>query len=163
METWKPIPGYDGRYEVCTDGSVASLRSGKRRRLKPVQWRDTRYQRISLYDGKGYGRPRYVHQVVLLTFVGPLPDGLVVRHLNGDPSDNRLANLAYGTRKENQQDSLIHGTHHNAGKTHCPKGHPYNDENTRWYQGRRYCRPCKNEWGRARGHFSPYGTWKAPE
>lgn len=30
-------------------------------------------------------------------------------------------------------------------KTHCPQGHPYDDMNTHWYDGRRYCRACHKE------------------
>jgi hypothetical protein len=33
----------------------------------------------------------------------------VTRHLNGDPGDNRLANLAYGTPAENAADRRAHG------------------------------------------------------
>jgi DNA invertase Pin-like site-specific DNA recombinase len=58
-----------------------------------------------------------VHQLVLLTFVGPLPEGQEVRHLNGDRSDNRLENLCYGTRKENANDAVEHGTQPH-GETH---------------------------------------------
>jgi hypothetical protein len=32
---------------------------------------------------------------------------------------------------------------HQRRKTHCPQGHPYNSENTRLYQGRRYCKICQ--------------------
>lgn len=35
-------------------------------------------------------------------------------------------------------------------KTHCPQGHPYDEENTKWYEGRRYCRACHNEDSRRR-------------
>lgn len=31
----------------------------------------------------------------------------------------------------------------NLAKTHCPQGHPYDEANTQWYSGRRYCRGCK--------------------
>lgn len=30
-------------------------------------------------------------------------------------------------------------------KTHCPQGHAYDDENTYFYRGRRYCRKCKHD------------------
>jgi len=46
----------------------------------------------------------------LETSVGPCPEGHVTRHLNGDPTDNRLENLRWGTRSENQRDSVKHGT-----------------------------------------------------
>ena len=52
-----------------------------------------------------------VHSLVLLTFVGERPEGLCIRHLNSDPSDNSLSNLAYGTLSENQLDRTDFGTH----------------------------------------------------
>jgi DNA-binding transcriptional regulator YiaG len=50
----------------------------------------------------------FVHRLVMLAFVGPCPAGHEVRHINGDPSDNRLVNLRYGTRSENQKDRARH-------------------------------------------------------
>lgn len=42
-----------------------------------------------------------VHQLVARTFHGPHPKGQEVRHLDGNPRNNRADNLAYGTRTEN--------------------------------------------------------------
>lgn len=53
----------------------------------------------------------YVHRLVMLAFVGPVPDGMECAHNNGKPSDNRLENLRYATRKENHADKKRHGTH----------------------------------------------------
>jgi hypothetical protein len=50
-----------------------------------------------------------VHVLMLLTFVGPRPEGAVCRHLNGDPTDNRIVNLRWGTRLENAADAGMHG------------------------------------------------------
>jgi hypothetical protein len=64
---------------------------------------------------KGYSRMmvggvmRYVHQVILETFVGPRPPGMECRHLDGNPGNNRLANLCWGTCKENAADTRRHG------------------------------------------------------
>lgn len=65
--------------------------------------------------------------------------------MDGNRSNPALANLAYGTRSENNHDKREHGTDHNVVKTHCPKGHPYNEENTYVLPSRpgaRYCRAC---------------------
>lgn len=59
---------------------------------------------------EGRGQYIFVHRLVLMTFVGPLPPGQECRHLNGDRTDNRLSNLAWGTRIENMQDRKRHGT-----------------------------------------------------
>jgi hypothetical protein len=47
-----------------------------------------------------------VHRLVLTAFVGPQQKTQVVRHLNDDPLDNWLDNLAYGTHEENKQDQI---------------------------------------------------------
>ena len=46
-----------------------------------------------------------------LTFIGERPTGIYcVRHLDGNPSNNTLANLSYGTYLENEHDKVEHGT-----------------------------------------------------
>lgn len=52
---------------------------------------------------------RYVHVIVLEAFVGPCPSGLECRHLDGNPANNNLWNLCWGTRKENGEDRIRHG------------------------------------------------------
>ena len=115
IEYWCAIPGYEGEYEVSDLGRVRSLE----RRI----WRESRgawfSQRVParvLRPGKAgsYGHvsvslrrhnSRLVHQLVLLAFVGPCPPGQEVRHKNCNGGDNRLANLHYGTRAQNNVDS----------------------------------------------------------
>lgn len=60
--------------------------------------------------------------------------------------------VEYGTRSDNIQDCLAHGTHFHAAKTHCPQGHPYDEVNTLHYTSLngspiRRCRTCKREQG----------------
>jgi len=81
------------------------------------------YKTVSAMLSNGKSRPVGVHQLVADAFHGPRPDGLVVRHLNGVPSDNAPGNLKYGTDAENADDRKRHGTylggsnHHNAKLT----------------------------------------------
>lgn len=53
---------------------------------------------------------RTIHQLVTEAFVGPRPTGSEVRHLDGNPANNRASNLAWGTRRENMADARRHGT-----------------------------------------------------
>ncbi|MCH9731619.1 MAG: HNH endonuclease [Actinomycetia bacterium] len=81
---------------------------------------------------------------MLLTFRGAPEPGQECRHLNGVRTDNRIENLVWGTKNENSADQVRHGTHRNARKTHCKRGHEFNDENTYVRaNGTRLCLPCK--------------------
>ncbi len=89
-----------------------------------------------------------VHRMVAESFIGPIPDGMVVRHLDGEPTNNRVTNLAIGSHSENHLDKRRHGTDPNAAKSYCVAGHPYSDENT--YRrpdrpGSRQCRACNRQ------------------
>jgi len=104
-EIWKPIPGFS-RYEASDRGRVRSLwtQRGKRKKpcligLNPVSHG---YHLVGLRkNGRTYNTG--VHRLVLLVFKGPCPDGMECSHLDDDRSNNRLKNLKWGTRSENQQ------------------------------------------------------------
>jgi hypothetical protein len=65
---------------------------------------------VSLYRGDGIKRKRYVHQLVLDAFVGACPEGMECRHLDNNPSNNDVSNLAWGTKKENEADKIGNNT-----------------------------------------------------
>lgn len=149
------VPKYPD-YEVSDNGEVRSkariTRNGRGAYLRPVtvlaqHTSPKGYQNVGLYrDGK-YKRHQ-VHRLVALAFLGP--SQLQVRHLNGKPADNRLENLAYGTNAENQKDSMNHGTHGFASRTHCKRGHEFTEENTYRYTrmngtAARQCRACRRK------------------
>lgn len=97
------VPGWDG-YRVSDDGKVWSGKSGVWRELSPQKVGVYRnYCKVSLCDGKGSIRQKYVHHLVLLSFVGPCPDGMEAIHENDVQQDNRLTNLSWGTHKRNCQ------------------------------------------------------------
>lgn len=108
-EIWKDIPGYEGRYQASSEGRIRSVdrrvriahgatRLVRGRVLKPAATRRNPHLYVIL-GHKANGSP--VHQLVAETFLGPRPEGLDVRHLDGNPTNNRAENLAYGSRSEN--------------------------------------------------------------
>jgi hypothetical protein len=59
-----------------------------------------------------------VHILVAYAFIGPRPSpSMQVRHKDGNPSNNKLSNLEYGTASDNALDKRLHGTD-NRGEKH---------------------------------------------
>lgn len=94
------------RYRVTSDGRVFSLRSS--RFLKPQRMGN--YLGVMITRADGEIVKRYMHRLVLEALAGPCQPGMVARHLNGNRHDNRAANLAWGTIRQNAADKVIHGT-----------------------------------------------------
>lgn len=102
--TWRAVPGWEGLYEVSIDGQIRSLRSG---RIMRTFVTEKGYHRVYLYSPARIERVR-VHTAGLRAFVGPRPSGMVTRHLDGNPANNHLTNLAWGTHAENMADRKLH-------------------------------------------------------
>lgn len=109
----RPIPGFPD-YEITSDGRVWSLPRKGRGAKNTGRWltpsrKNNGYMHVSVTRNKKHYN-RHVHRLVLEAFVGPRPEGMECRHLNGRRDDNRLENLCWGTPKENQHDRVRHGT-----------------------------------------------------
>ena len=115
-ETWKPVVGHEGLYEVSDLGSVRTAKrvaprgacpsyTFKPRLLKKTKGgRANNYWRVMLEAAPR--RHAYVHHLVLAAFVGPRPPDHVICHRNDDGFDNLLANLYYGTAEDNRADYI---------------------------------------------------------
>ena len=156
-ETWLPIPGMNGRYDVSDHGNIrswVSTRVPTPHLLTPIV-RSRGHLAVKIAPEAGArAKHMLIHRLVLLAFVGPPPfEGSEVRHLDGDPTNNAIANITYGTRSENEMDKRQHGTHNQGRKTHCSKGHEFTPENTtirvRGAWRSRVCLTCQRAHGRA--------------
>lgn len=107
---WLPVKGYEGLYDVSSDGMIRSLHarcSHHGTYLLIGQTKNRGYLQVILRDGGA--RCVGVHRLVASAFIGePLP-GQHVRHLDGNKQNNRLENLAVGSAKENMADRERHG------------------------------------------------------
>ncbi|NLB17419.1 MAG: HNH endonuclease, partial [Syntrophomonadaceae bacterium] len=108
-EIWKDIPGYEGEYQASTFGRIKSVkrkvisknwytgnpfyRTVPERILKPGRFCKSGHVSVVLRKGTS-GKP--VHQLILRTFIGEVPQDMEVLHINGNPTDNCLSNLRYG-------------------------------------------------------------------
>ena len=112
-EEWRPIPGYDG-YEVSDQGNVRSyyklagsprgyILTDKPQRILRGALKAKGYRFVILRaDGKSHNK--MIHQLMLLAFVGPCPDGMEACHNDSNPKNNRLDNLRYDTHEGNLRD-----------------------------------------------------------
>lgn len=104
IENWKWIPGFEGKYQASNLGRIKSFKINKKdgQIMKGNVLKDGRV-RINL-EGTKY----LVHRLVLQTFVEQ-PDEVheLVLHLDGDPTNNSLENLKWGSYKDNANDELM--------------------------------------------------------
>lgn len=110
-------PGYEGElwkyywqnrdYAISTYGRVWSCRSNIF--LKPAKVDRCGHLGIQLHC-HGIQTTVHVHRMIAEMFI-PNQDNLpVVRHLDGDPTNNNVWNLAWGTYRDNWDDAVRHGT-----------------------------------------------------
>ncbi|HEY0696415.1 MAG TPA: NUMOD4 domain-containing protein, partial [Micromonospora sp.] len=99
-EEWRPVAG-------CSDLEVSDL---GRVRDSDGHALVRQSDRHGYRTVKVHGRNRLVHHLVLESFVGTRPDGCLTRHFP-DPtkSNNRLANISWGTPAQNCDDRGLHG------------------------------------------------------
>ncbi|MDO4695089.1 MAG: NUMOD4 domain-containing protein, partial [Eikenella sp.] len=126
-ERWRPIMEFQGLYEISNFGRVRSIsryvaigNQGGKRLIEGriLKHRLTAgYPSVTLCDGKKEVT-RHIHRLLALAFIPGV--GEVVRHLDGDPLNFNLDNLAWGSYVDNEVDKMAHGktamgeTHGNA-------------------------------------------------
>ena len=109
-EIWKDIEGYEGMYQVSSLGNVRSLNrivrhnyggdAHKVGKLKTVSLSKRGYRFVSLYKNntiKGFR----VCRLVYAAFVGPIPEGMQVNHIDECKTNDAVWNLNLMTPKEN--------------------------------------------------------------
>lgn len=115
-EQWKPIDGFNGRYEVSDQGRVRTI--GRVVNFgcagpvfRPSVVRIARlnrygYLHLSLRDDNGRQLSFTVHRLVATAFCNRDVARDVVRHLDGNKLNNAASNLAWGTHRENEDDKI---------------------------------------------------------
>jgi hypothetical protein len=111
-EEWRIIPGFPeyavsdlGRVRRCVESQKGNLPKV----LKP--WVNNQGYQIITVFANGKPSRKQISRLVCEAFHGPPPtQEHHAAHGDGDPSNNKPANLRWATRTENMADCLIHGT-----------------------------------------------------
>lgn len=118
----KDIPGYEGLYQADSEGFIVKIsRPQKDKRygeytkeviLKPYLIKDKKknpsYYVVSL-SKNNVKKKLLVHRIIYQTFNGEIPEGLVIDHLNGIKTDNRIDNLEACSHQENTRRAFCNG------------------------------------------------------
>lgn len=106
-EEWRPVQGYEGRYEASSFGRVRAI----------FKWGETTPRILTpLVYTKGYFKYQlslgklerstcvhrdWAHRIVYRAFYGEIPEGMTVNHIDGDKTNNSPSNLEAITNAEN--------------------------------------------------------------
>ena len=111
-EIWKAVPGYSF-YEASNFGRVRSWRNNRHgwaivpRILKPGLTPDGVWTVCLSHEN--HRRSFHVGRLILITFIGPCPEGLECCHWDDDNQNNYLTNLRWDTRQGNCDDRTRNG------------------------------------------------------
>lgn len=114
-EVFKDIEGWP-HYQVSNFGSIRSSKSGGWLPMKPNLDKKG-YCRVHVSSGRKNQKFLSVHRLVYETFIGKIPEGLEIDHINAIRSDNRLENLRVVTHKENANNPITRKR-----RSECTKG-----------------------------------------
>lgn len=107
-EIWKPIPSYEGLYEISNLGRVKSFY--RKRILKPVTER-TGYNQVTLVK-QHKKKKHYIHRLVAINFISKIEGCEEINHKDGNKSNNVINNLEWCNRQYNINHSIkVLGNH----------------------------------------------------
>lgn len=102
--TWRPVREYEGWYSVSDSGEVRSERTGRLMRRFVARG----YWRVNLCK-YGVKRGHDAHRLVAEAFIGVIPSGMQVNHIDGNKLNSRVENLEVVTPKENTRHAILLG------------------------------------------------------
>lgn len=102
-EIWKDIKGYEGLYQVSNMGRVRSSSPQNKNpdKIKSQGFNKSSGYKFVLLSKGGKITSHLTHKLVMTAFCPPPDTSLVIDHINNIRIDNRLTNLRWVTRKEN--------------------------------------------------------------
>ncbi len=101
----KLIEGYQDYYIATSDGDIYSTKWKKPKKLKPQKASQSAkgYYQVRLFS-KQYkkGKLQYIHRLIYETFIGDIPEGHEIDHIDGDTTNNEISNLQIIKPRDNK-------------------------------------------------------------
>lgn len=104
-EEWKWVEGYEGLYKVSNLGRIKSYHKHKNGYILSIQNQNGDYLRVVLLNINKVRKSFAVHAVVASTFVGQIPAGWQVHHIDGCKQNNIASNLEIIQPKEHRKET----------------------------------------------------------
>lgn len=96
---WRPIPNYEHRFLISSDGQVFSLFSKRIMKLETLP-NGYIYLPIMEQKPKRHVVTAYIHRLVAITFIPNEQNKKTVNHIDGDKKNNNIRNLEWATQSE---------------------------------------------------------------
>lgn len=102
---FRDIKGFEGKYQINEYGDVKSLSRRKgsviaKERILKKDINSVGYERVTLCkDDKC--KKYLLHRLVYENFINPIPEGMVIHHIDEDKTNNNIDNLHLCTQREN--------------------------------------------------------------
>lgn len=103
-EIWKPVKGFEDKYEVSNFGKVRRLPY-----LLKSNLNGDGYPQLTLIDSSGKKYNKSIHRLVAETFIENPDNKETVNHKNGNKKDYKQSNLEWMTYSENTKHAFETG------------------------------------------------------
>ena len=113
MSKFYTIPNTNGLYEINQNSDIRRVKTRVKNNINggtrsvggktlSQKTKSNGYKEVNLYIKPQRGTMKYVHRLMYETFVGEIPSGYEINHIDGNKSNNQITNLELVTPSQNR-------------------------------------------------------------
>lgn len=111
-EVWKDITGLEGLFQISNFGRLKNVKNGY---IRKSTNKKGGYFSVVLTDSNGNDIHTRIHRLVAQAFIGEIPKGYQVHHIDGNKQNNRIDNLEILSPSEHARKSMIQNPNRTKG------------------------------------------------